>query len=554
MNLKHSFCVGLLILFITMSSYSLPQLESKGNTKQLIINNNPFLMLGVEATNKLLEDTTDLEYLDENLDMYQRAGVNTVLIPIAWYSFEPHEDFYDYTMIDALIEGCRERNLKLIVLWFGAIKNGGLHFAPDWFKQDRQRFFRAIKPDGSEAYAVSPFCQAAIDADKEAFVLLMKRIKEKDPNGNVVIMVQPENETGCQGIDHSREFSDAADTAWKSNVPQEFMDSILANEPVLHPWLKELWIENGQQTGGTWPEVFGEQEPGQKVFMAYYMARFVEQVAQAGKEVHPLPMFANDWLGSLNEPGGPVGGPDFQVMDVWMHAAPSLDLFAPDIYKNQFKEWCAAFRHRDNPLLIPEAHGTGGRSAAQCWYAIAQHDAMLYAPYLHIGDEYFPDHRKSREYFEKNHLDRSYPLLANMSQVILEKQGKEPREMIAFLMDKGEDRSITYQETIQGFTVLAQPLSPFPSDEEEDKMIPPFAVVIQMEENNFVVIGTKMYLQFSKPGLLGSSARLGQFYANEWRNGRKIQLNNLMEERVVEFNLTTDPLDIQQMRIRMGVR
>ena len=97
-------------------TYALPSLQRKGTATQLLVEGKPFLMLGVETTNKLLDDPSDLPHLDENLSMYKRAGVNTVLIPVTWASLEPVEDQYDYTMIDALIQGCRRHKLKLVVL------------------------------------------------------------------------------------------------------------------------------------------------------------------------------------------------------------------------------------------------------------------------------------------------------------------------------------------------------------------------------------------------------------------------------------------------------
>lgn len=320
-----------------------PYLQKKGTAVQLVVDGKPFLMLGVETTNKLLEDPTDLPYLNENLRMYKEAGVNTVLIPVAWYSFEPQEDRYDYTMIDALIDGCRRHELKLIPLWFGAIKNGGLHFVPDWVRNDKERFFRALKPDGKETYAVSPFCQAAIEADREAFILLMRRIKEKDVERNIVIMMQPENETGCQEIDGDRDYGATATEAWNSPVPSGLLRYLKLHDGRLVGWLQEVWDRHGKRAEGTWPQVFGSDSDGQKIFMSCYTARFVEAVASTGREEYDLPMFANDWLGSLRSPGGPIGGPDFQVMDIWRFAAPTIDIYAPDIYKDDFKDWCAAF-------------------------------------------------------------------------------------------------------------------------------------------------------------------------------------------------------------------
>lgn len=194
-------------------------LRQKGTATQLVVDGEPFLMRGVETTNKLLDDPSDLPHLDENLAMYKAAAVNTVLIPVTWKSFEPVEDQYDYTMIDALIDGCRRHDLKLVVLWFGAIKNGQVGFAPRWFVDDRQRFFRAQNPDGTEGFCISPFCQAAVEADREAFVPLMRRINEKNPEGDTVIMMQPENETGCAGFKDERDQSPAAKKAWSQAIP-----------------------------------------------------------------------------------------------------------------------------------------------------------------------------------------------------------------------------------------------------------------------------------------------------------------------------------------------
>ncbi|MCF7668186.1 MAG: DUF5597 domain-containing protein [Verrucomicrobia bacterium] len=522
-------------------------LKKQGSATQLIVDGKPFLMLGVETTNKLLEDVSDLEYLDENLQMYRDAGVNTVLIPVAWYSFEPEEDRYDYTMIDALIDGCRRHDLKLIVLWFGAIKNGGLHFAPDWVRDDTERFFRALKPDGSETFAVSPFCRAALEEDTEAFTLLMRRIKEKDKDGDTVIMVQPENETGCQEIDNTRDQSEAANRVWNSEAPEGLMQYLAAHEDDLSPWLKDVWERNGKKTEGAWPEVFGKDSAGQKIFMSYFTARFVEQVASAGRTEYDLPMFVNDWLGSLDAPGGPIGGPDFQVMDVWRCAAPTIDIYATDIYKWNFKDWCAAFHQKGNPLMIPEAPGTRASSAAQAWYAFFEHDAMLYAPYLNIGDEYNPDHSKSAEYFRRNHLDASYPLLRDMSGLILEKQGRQPSEMIAFMLDKDESGNAVFERQWLDYTIKAEPAVGFPEDDDEARLIPPFAVVVKMDDAGFLVAGTKMTIEIHAPGIGVANAQKGRFKDGEWMPGESVDVEDAGD--FIKYNLTNGAVDIEQVKI-----
>ena len=527
-------------------------LQKKGTAVQLVVDGEPFLMRGVETTNKLLEDPNDLPYLDENLKMYRDAGVNTVLIPIAWYSFEPTEDEYDYTMIDALIDGCRRHDLKLIPLWFGIIKNGAIGYAPRWVKDDTDRFFRAVKPDGSEAYAISPFCQEAIDADREAFVLLMRRIREKDPDGDIVIMVQPENETGCQAMDKTRDHSELATKAWNAPVPSGLLEYLDQHDGQLTDWLQDVWQRHGRKTEGTWPEVFGDDLDGEKIFMAYYIARLVEQVAAAGRAEYNLPIFANDWLGSLRSPGGPIGGPDFQVMDIWRFAAPTIDIFAPDIYKHDFKDWCAAYHQKGNPLLIPEARGRQGRSAAQAWYAFLQHDGMLYAPYLNVGDEYHPDHANSAPYFRRNHLDASYPILADISGLILEKQGRAPREMIAFLLDADEKDDVVFEQELGGCTFTVRPNVPFPDEEAETQMVTPFAGIIQLGEMEFAAFGTKMAVEVRCPDAKYAEVRLGRFQDSRWLDSGAVSLHDADPNAAgFAFAFTKENRVVEQLRFRL---
>ena len=82
--------------------------------------------------------------------------------------------------------------------------------------------------------------------------------------------------------------------------------------------------------------MFGNDEWADETFMAYYVGRFMGEVAKAGKAELNMPMYANAWLGPQppqDLPGkSPSGGPAARVMDVYRAATPSLDLIAPDIY------------------------------------------------------------------------------------------------------------------------------------------------------------------------------------------------------------------------------
>ena len=85
---------------------------------------------------------------------------------------------------------------------------------------------------------------------------------------------------------------------------------------------------------GTWQKVFGDR--ADEYFQAWSVARFIGQVAAAGKAEYPLPMYTNAALRDpLTNPMANTyesGGPTDNVIPIWKIAAPAIDLVAPDIY------------------------------------------------------------------------------------------------------------------------------------------------------------------------------------------------------------------------------
>ena len=189
----------------------------------------------------------------------------------------------------------------------------------------------------------------------------MRHIKQTDPQ-HTVIMMQVENESGSLG--DSRDRSPLAEAAWKQQVPVPLMNYFTRNKASLLPEMQQVWGRNGYRTSGTWAEVFGSDERADEIFMAYYIGRFIGEVAKAGKAELNIPMYANAWLGpqpGADVPGQwPSGGPVAGVLDVYHAAAPSLDFLAPDIYVEDFKGTCALYTRAGNPLFIPEARDQVG--------------------------------------------------------------------------------------------------------------------------------------------------------------------------------------------------
>jgi hypothetical protein len=167
-------------------------------------------------------------------------------------------------------------------------------------------------------------------------------------------MVQVENETGLLGTD--RDYSEEATRLYRA-VPAELMSYLGKNRDNLSSSLKAAWAGSNFRTSGTWAEVFSDLAA--EAFSAWYVARYVDAVAAAGKQAYSLPFYVNNWLveGSEVRAGDwPSGGPTVHVLDIWKAAAPHIDVLAPDIYYPKFFDVAAEYTRPDNPLFVPETN------------------------------------------------------------------------------------------------------------------------------------------------------------------------------------------------------
>src|SRR5690606_36081560 len=185
-------------------------------------------------------------------------------------------------------------------------------------------------------------------ADARAFRALMRHIKSVDRE-RAVIMMQPENEIGM--VELARDHSPEATARYHSKVPAALMRYLADHRDALTDELRAAWASSGYASSGSWPEVFGDSPQAEEIFMAWHFAAYAEQVAKAGKEEYPLPMYAN---AALIRPGYQPGqyvsaGPLPHLIDVWRAAAPSLDFIAPDIYFPNFVEWTERYTRGGNP-------------------------------------------------------------------------------------------------------------------------------------------------------------------------------------------------------------
>ena len=313
----------------------------------------PYPILGGELSNSA---ATSVEDIDKVMPRMRALGLNTVLVPAYWELMEPVEGQFDFTLIDRTIDVARREQLHVVFLWFGAWKNSMSCYTPAWFKQDTKRFPRAMTAEGKQMEIASCFSDNVLQADLKAFSALMQHIRERDPQREVVVMMQIENEIGM--LESARDHSPLAEKAYK----------------------KERWAER-----------YGTDEYADEKFMALSYARYVEHLAKVAREKHDMPLYVNAAMNSRGRRPGeyPSAGPLAHLIDFWHEGAPSIDLLAPDIYDTGFKSWCAQYamplRPQDggkvkNRLFIPESRCCEN-SGVRALYAFGEHQALGFSPF-----------------------------------------------------------------------------------------------------------------------------------------------------------------------------
>jgi Domain of unknown function (DUF5597)/Beta-galactosidase len=366
----------------------IPRIVKKDGRFALFVDDAPYLMLGAQVHNSsswpssLPKVWPAMEFLD----------VNTVEMPVYWEQFEPKQGQYDYTMIDTLLKEARQHQVHLVLLWFATWKNGSQHYMPEWMKLDLVRYPHMLDRNGQAVDSPSPHSAASLEADKTAFTAFLRHLKETDPQ-RTVLMVQVENEAGAWGS--VRDFSPAAQKLFEAPVPPELLTALHVKAASASP---------------NWQQAFGPD--ADEYFHAWSVAKYIGQVAAAGKAAYPLPMYANAALrdpfnpGLPGQPGVPgnyeSGGPTDNVLAIWKVAAPALDILAPDDYQNDDATYLKVLElyHRDdNALFVPE---TGGADKARFFFSALGLQTIGFSPF---GLDY--SHKAADG--STNHADDSRP-------------------------------------------------------------------------------------------------------------------------------------------------
>jgi hypothetical protein len=320
---------------------SMPKIIEKNGRHALLVDGKPFFMLAGQAHNS----SGWPGMLPNVWSAIEAMHANTLEVPIYWEQIEREQGKFDFSLIHTILIQAREHKVHLVFLWFATWKNGSNHYMPEWMKKDAVKYPNIIGKNGQPVDSPSPHTKAAMELDAKAFKAIMKYLKEADPQ-HTVLMVQVQNEPGSWGS--VRDYSTAAQKLFEGNVPIELLKPEVLkalNKPVV--------------SKGTWQEVFGND--ADECFQAWSIARYIDNVAAAGKEVNLLPLYVNVALRDpLSNPKASTyesGGPTDNVIPIWKVAAPHIDMLSPDIYlsgSERILKVLDLYDRPDNPLFVPE--------------------------------------------------------------------------------------------------------------------------------------------------------------------------------------------------------
>jgi hypothetical protein len=343
-----------------------PRIEHKDGRYALMVDGRPYLILGGQIHNSSAWPSE----LSQVWESMAALHANTVEAPVYWEQLEPQQGHFDFAIVDQILEGARAHGLHVVLLWFGTWKNGNMHYVPAWVKSDSKRFPHTIRPDGEPIDVLSPHSRNTLEADKTAFVALMRHLKQIDGESHTVLLIQVENESG--NIGSVRDNSAEANRIFAGQVPADLLTAT-AKQP------------------GTWSQIFGAE--ADEIFQAYHQAKYINEIAAAGKNEFDIPCYINVWIDypaaqlpqrQLDEPGigYPSGGAVQKLVGLWRTLAPSIDIIGPDIYTDDspfYRQTIQTYRRADNPLWIPET-GRDDRFGKFFFYALGQ-GAIGFSPF-----------------------------------------------------------------------------------------------------------------------------------------------------------------------------
>jgi len=482
MRIASVLCIVVLSLvgavYSQTSSTSLPKIIEKNGRHALLVDGQPFLILGGQAHNSSAW-TGMLPNVWQAIDAMH---ANTLEVPIYWEQIEAQPGKFDFSLVNTLLVQARKHNKHLVLLWFATWKNGSSHYMPEWMKREPSKYPNITGKKGQPVDSPSPHSKAAMVADAKAFAEVMKYLKVADLQ-HTVLMVQVENEPGAWGS--VRDYSPEAQKLFQGQVP----------EKLLKPEILKA-LNKPAVTKGTWTEVFGNDDG--EYFHAWSVASYIGYVAAAGKAVNPLPLYVNAALRDpISNPSASTyesGGPTDNVIPIWKAAAPAIDLLAPDIYmpvSEKALKVIELYARVDNPLFVPEI-GTGPEYV-RYFYSVLASGGIGFSPFGidDNGNGEKKEETEARLASIAQEYAMATPMMRELAKWSFEGKIKsvvEREDHAAQTIDLGSWQvTVTFGATRRSAVQAnAKPISK--------------AMIVLLSENEFLLIGTLCHFTFKPLG------------------------------------------------------
>jgi len=516
----------------------IPHLGKTGSSTSLIVDGKPLVLLCGELNNST---ASSIRYMEEQrtFDNIKALNLNSVIATASWELVEPVEGQYRFDEVDYVIEQARKRDMKVVLLWFGAFKNPFMTYAPSWVKQNPRKYPRAVDNNGKQLELPSVLGENVMKADAKAYAATLKHIKETDYD-RTVVMVQIENEPGLRGA--ARDYSALAEKAWKGQVPAKLVTYLQTNAASLQPDIKKAWESNGSKTKGNWEDLFGKsitEDDGsgaivnqtEHFFTAYYYAEYLDYMAKAGKAVYPIPTFTNASVFGIDSRGRSLGNgcsiPEF--FDLYRAGAPDLDILTPNSYMQALDQICKVFSWKGNPILIPES----SVSAARGFYAIGEWDAIAFSPF---GIDSWANGVTDVPSAQQKLFADGYGLLAEMQDLIVANLGSDTMRGVYLYNGHASDSMTIGDYTIsfgrgRSFNIgalMAPATGAQPGGQNRPAQQEPrfegAAIVIQNAPDEFYIAGYGVNADFTlKEGIKHSYYGYDSIWEGTFENGKFVE-------------------------------
>ena len=338
------------------------------NRRRIFIDGAPFLVLGIQFDFLNCTRVEDFDYLFEHA---VTMGVNTVFFPVRWFVVEPEEGRYDWTVLDHALKRCKEKGLKMSVLWFGTNQGGSINPAPDWMKKDTKRF-RRMMDEGKEVDGFCPVCEETLKTEKRSFDGMLKHLAVVDSADHTVILFQVENEI-CIRMNHRRS------EGWP--------------KPLLDHWPERCRC-------AVCEEKFEKSERGGWEFGVRSLTDYLNGLLKDQKKLFPA-------LSYVNFPINPLrGGED---IGFYLSECPNLDVVGADYYGFSPGDLAFAMNYfsqgRNIPFIAEHSTESLGDADMNLYLSICQHGVQCFSPWAidhAFGWRAWRDHVEEKPFVSKD--------------------------------------------------------------------------------------------------------------------------------------------------------